>query len=256
MRKPWPTVQIRIRGHDEAMLLRGGVILLLAAGLVCLTMFFWYELEGSYYQTSLSRAFDAQQRQGPTERDHRGGDGGQSTSDGERSGAPPREARPELVGRLEIPRIGVEVMVVNGADAASLRRGAGWLPDTAWPGDGNAAIAAHRDTYFRPLRSIRKGDTVLLTTSDAHYSFRVEWTAVVDPGDTAVLEPTGKPALTLITCYPFYYVGNAPQRFIVRATRQQPLQGAAADLFSGRERPASCSFDAKRSPGNFPGAAD
>lgn len=129
---------------------------------------------------------------------------------------------PATIGRLEIPRIGLNVMVLNGADSSKLRRGAGWLPETGRPGSGNAVIAAHRDTHFRPLRQIRKGDLVRITTLDARYNYRVEWTAVLDPADTGVLEPTGEPALTLVTCYPFYYVGNAPKRFIVRAAPQSP----------------------------------
>ncbi len=236
-------VHLRIQGHSEVRLLRGAITLLLAAGLVCLALFFWYTFEAQYSQALLRHEFDAQQNN--------------SVSTPSPNPAPPPPAKhPMLVGRLEIPRLGVEVMVVNGADAASLREGAGWLPNTAWPGDGNAAIAAHRDTFFRPLRHIRQGDTVLLTTRDARYRFRVEWTAVVDPDDTAILRPTDEPALTLITCYPFYYVGSAPQRFIVRAARQQPLDGPAAKLFQGEQPPAACSFGPHGGPGNLSGAAD
>jgi sortase A len=181
---------------------------------VCLALFLWYEFEARYFQTSLGAAFD-EQLQRPAD-------------------LPPKEG---LVGRLEIPGIGLEVMVLNGADARTLRRGAGWLPYTARPGSGNAVIAAHRDTYFRPLRRIKEGDIIHLTTLDGRYNFRVEWTAVVDPGDTAVLEPTSQPTLTLITCYPFYYAGEAPQRFIVRARRQDMSEGVSGKLFGGNKRP-------------------
>jgi sortase A len=172
------------------------VILLWVSACVCLTLCLLLVFEASYFQASLSRALDVQ-RQGS-----------------------PRKMR-DLVGRLEIPRIGLEVMVLNGADPATLRRGAGWMPETARPGaTGNVAIAAHRDMHFRPLRKIEPGDVIQITTPDDRYDYRVQWTAVVSPDDTSVLAPTGKPTLTLITCYPFYYVGEAPQRFIVRATQQ------------------------------------
>jgi len=217
-------VRARIRGPDVIMLRRWGIILLLATGGVCLAQFLWYEWKGRYFQSSLSHAFDEQrQRSGEIPPDEGGTTAG-PPFEREASGYPPSaEGMPDVVGRLEIPRIGVEVMVLNGADPSALRRGAAWLPDTARPGAGNAAIAAHRDTHFRPLRQIQEGDVVRLTTLHAGYNFRVEWTAVVDPDDTAVLGPTGKPALTLITCYPFHYVGKAPRRFIVRASRQDPL---------------------------------
>ena len=206
--------RIRIQGLGQGVLLRAGSLLLLATGVVCLALFLWYEFEARYFQRSLGAAFD-EQLQRPAD-------------------LPPKEG---LVGRLEIPGIGLEVMVLNGADARTLRRGAGWLPYTARPGSGNSVIAAHRDTYFRPLRRIKEGDIIHLTTLDGRYNFRVEWTAVVDPGDTAVLEPTSQPTLTLITCYPFYYAGEAPQRFIVRARRQDMSEGVAGKLFGGNKRP-------------------
>lgn len=189
---------------------------MLATAVVCLALFLWYEFEARYFQTSLGQAF-AEQLERAAER---------LPEEGGTSGKPSQG----LVGRLEIPGIGVEVMVLNGADARTLRRGAGWLPFTARPGRGNAAIAAHRDTFFRPLRRIKQGDIIHLTTLDGRYDFRVDWTAVVDPSDTAVLGPTEKPALTLITCYPFYYAGEAPQRFIVRAS-QQDMEDVARKLF-------------------------
>jgi sortase A len=190
--------------------------------LVCLALFFWYEFEATYFQTSFSHAFDEQRRQSAEIPSAQSGSAFDPTTSRHPQAA---EVISDLVGRLEIPRIGVQVMVLKGADPSNLRRGAAWLPSTARPGTGNAAIAAHRDTYFRPLRQIKQGDVIRLTTLDARYTFQVDWTAVVDRDNTAVLGPTGKPALTLITCYPFYYVGNAPQRFVVRASRPSPLAG-------------------------------
>jgi sortase A len=136
----------------------------------------------------------------------------------------PREAVvPEeggIVGRLEIPRIRISVMVVEGAESGDLERGAGHIPGTALPGErGNVGIAAHRDTFFRPLRSIRRDDTITVRTIAGAYCYRVVSTKVVTPEDVQVLYPTRRDSLTLVTCFPFDYVGSAPMRFIVRAER-------------------------------------
>lgn len=130
---------------------------------------------------------------------------------------------PELgsvLGRMEIPRLGLTVMVVEGDDTGDLKRAAGHIPGTALPGQaGNTGIAAHRDTYFRPLKSIEAGDTITVETLGGTYRYRVVSTKIVAPNENQVLLPTGAESLTLVTCYPFYYVGPAPKRFIVRAER-------------------------------------
>lgn len=125
-----------------------------------------------------------------------------------------------LIGRIDIGRLGVSVMVLEGFDGKTLRRGAGHIPGTALPGQpGNVGISAHRDTFFRPLRNIRGGDVITVTTLDGEYQYKVVSTKIVSPRDVSVLNPTGGEELTLVTCYPFYYVGAAPERFIVRAVR-------------------------------------
>jgi len=125
-----------------------------------------------------------------------------------------------LVGKLEIPRIGLSVMVVEGVDSADLKRAVGHIPGTALPGEsGNIGLAGHRDTFFRPLRSIHRNDSIMLRTLQGSYRYRVVSTKVVPPGDVQVLYPTGRDTLTLVTCFPFDYVGPAPRRFIVRANR-------------------------------------
>jgi sortase A len=124
----------------------------------------------------------------------------------------------QAIGKIEIPRIGLSVVVLEGDDERALRLGAGWIPNTARPGEaGNIGIAAHRDTFFRGLRNVRKDDVIRLVTSGGFYSYRVESTEVVDPSRIDVLNSTVSPTLTLITCYPFYYVGPAPKRFVVVA---------------------------------------
>lgn len=125
-----------------------------------------------------------------------------------------------LIGRLEIARLGVSVMIVEGTTQRTLRRAAGHIQGTAMPGRrGNIGISAHRDTFFRPLRNIRANDIVTLTTPDGQYRYRVVSTRIVMPADVAVLNSDENEILTLVTCYPFYFVGAAPRRFIVRAER-------------------------------------
>jgi sortase A len=125
-----------------------------------------------------------------------------------------------LVGRIEVARIGLSAMVVEGTTANALSHAAGHIESTGMPGGpGNVGIAAHRDTFFRPLRNIRKNDIITLTTVTAEYRYRVVSTKVVNPDDVSVLNPSEDEILTLVTCYPFFFVGSAPERFIVRAAR-------------------------------------
>jgi sortase A len=124
------------------------------------------------------------------------------------------------LGRIEIGAIGLEVMILEGIEDETLRRAVGHIPGTSLPGqEGNVAIAGHRDTFFRPLRNIRKDDEITLTTLNGSYRYRVDSIRVVEPEDIAVLDDSDDAVLTLVTCYPFYFVGSAPKRFIVRAHR-------------------------------------
>lgn len=113
-------------------------------------------------------------------------------------------------------------MIRAGSDARTLRLAVGHIPGTSLPGDGgNIGLAGHRDTFFRKLRDIEPDDEIRLVTPDGTFSYRVQRTDIVWPKDTWVLDDTGRPALTLVTCYPFTYIGSAPQRFIVRAVELQ-----------------------------------
>jgi sortase A len=124
----------------------------------------------------------------------------------------------DTVAKLSIPRLDAELYVVEGDDAKELRRGPGHLAGTAMPGaNGNCVIAGHRDTHFRVLKDIREGDDIVLQTSSGQYLYRVKRMRVVMPDNTSALQPTSTPELNLITCYPFYYVGSAPKRFVVEA---------------------------------------
>jgi sortase A len=125
-----------------------------------------------------------------------------------------------LVGRIEISRLGMSVIVAEGTTEKTLRRAAGHIEGTKFPGaQGNVGIAGHRDTLFQPLKDVRQDDVIVLTTLQGQYRYRVVSTEIVDPSDVAVLASDGHEILTLVTCHPFYFVGPAPNRFIVRAER-------------------------------------
>ncbi|MBK9372521.1 MAG: class D sortase [Holophagales bacterium] len=127
---------------------------------------------------------------------------------------------PLVLGRIEIPRIGVSAIVREGDDDATLSVAVGRVPGTARPGErGNMALAGHRDSFFRELRHIRVDDVIRFRTPGREYEYRVDATEVVEPEELRVLAPSAAPVLTLVTCYPFGYVGSAPNRFIVRASR-------------------------------------
>jgi sortase A len=120
-------------------------------------------------------------------------------------------------------------MVMEGVAEKTLRLGGGHIPGTAYPGTpGNSGFAAHRDTFFRKLRNVRKDDVIQFTTRSTTFSYRVASTAVVDPSDTAVLRPTTEETITLVTCFPFYYIGPAPKRFVVHAVRARTADLPAA----------------------------
>jgi sortase A len=126
----------------------------------------------------------------------------------------------EPMGRIEVPRLHVSAAVANGDDDGTLTVAIGHLPDTPFPWEaGNSALAGHRDTFFRQLRNIRVGDDMRVATPYGDFAYQVSRTLIVTPDDLSVLEPTPEPTLTLITCYPFSYVGHAPKRFIVQAVR-------------------------------------
>lgn len=124
------------------------------------------------------------------------------------------------IGRLDIPRLDVSVVVMHGDDEATLNKAVGHLPDTPlpWTG-GNTALAGHRDTFFRPLEHVKAGDDIYFETPRGRFHYRVRRTVVVEPEELWVLDPSATPTLTLITCYPFRYLGPAPKRFIVQADR-------------------------------------
>jgi sortase A len=140
---------------------------------------------------------------------------------------------------LRIPKIGLEVPIFNDTDDLTLNRGVGRILGTAKVGQpGNLGIAGHRDGFFRGLQSIAIGDAVELARPGHSDRYTVTQIRIVTPEDTYVLEPTSEPTLTLVTCFPFYFVGNAPKRYVVTASlesaRQSDLSADADPISTGR----------------------
>lgn len=180
--------------------------LLLLIGAVLIGYWGYVSVEAALYQRLENRELDAILQSAPV-----------AAPD---PAAAPR-ARPatgSAVGRIEIPRLGLSAIVRAGSDARTLRLAVGHIPGTALPGEaGNMGLAGHRDTFLKRLRDIRPDDTITVVTPDGTFTYRVARTHVVEPTDVWVLDSTERPVLTLVTCYPFTFVGSAPQRFIVRA---------------------------------------
>jgi LPXTG-site transpeptidase (sortase) family protein len=175
--------------------------LLLGFGLGCLGMYAYESVEARRFQAEQTAVFerDAKTRVSPIAV-RRGG----------------------LVGMLDVPRLQLSTPVIEGDDDRTLKRAVGHLPDTPMPWHtGNSVLAGHRDGLFRPLKDVKIGDEIRFRTTRDEFRYRVTRTAIVTPDDLSVLAPQPDPAtLTLITCYPFYYVGTAPKRFIVHAARE------------------------------------
>ena len=149
-------------------------------------------------------------------------------------GSAPRSMAPApspgtWLAQLEMPTIQLKATVLEGSDDATLSRGAGHIEDTSFPDDtasgSNIGIAGHRDTIFRPVRHVHAGDPLTLKTPKGAYHYRVVRTTIVGPDDVYVLDPTPTPTVTLVTCYPFEFIGHAPRRFIVQAELQSSEPG-------------------------------
>jgi sortase A len=136
-----------------------------------------------------------------------------------------------LIGRIEIPRLQLSVVVVEGVDTTALRRAVGHIPGTTMPGEaGNVGLAGHRDTFFRSLKDMKVKDQIQISTVKGSFKYQVVSVKVVAPEDVGVLAPSGENVLTLVTCYPFYFVGPAPKRWIVRAKQVSPLTVTSSDV--------------------------
>jgi sortase A len=212
--------------------------LLFAIGLLCLGLVAYTVIDARWFAYRQGRLFDdarrahaAAPRAAEVGKDRSGAGPQAAPSETDRldtfrpgSGAsssvapPPQAAEGSLIGRIEIPRVGISSLVLEGVDGSTLHRGVGHIPGTPLPQlPGNVGLAGHRDTVFRGLKDIQKNDLITVETLEGTYRYAVDWAQVVDPGDIAVLGVSNRPELTLVTCFPFYYVGSAPERFVVRA---------------------------------------
>ena len=179
------------------------LLFLFAAG--CVGYYFYVYAEARLYQSFEDNEIDTILASGAS-----------STAADRNARRPP--AKGSTIGRIEIPRLGVSAVIRAGIDARTLRLAVGYIPGTALPGEkGNVGLAGHRDTFFRKLRDINPDDEIRVTTKEGVFRYFVQRTNIVQPRDVWVLDATGYPALTLVTCYPFTYIGSAPQRFVVRA---------------------------------------
>ena len=181
--------------------------ILFLIGIVCIGLYGFFTVQAYFHQQALQQELD--------QRSH----ALSATPDvPTRSDFPtPRRPKPlkegDLFGRLEIPSLDMSVMVMEGTEDDVLRLGAGHVPGTI------LAIAGHRDTFFRPLKDIKQSDRIRLTTPEGTTEYEVVSTKIVPPTDTSSLDDKSPDKMTLITCYPFYYIGPAPKRFIVEAVK-------------------------------------
>ena len=194
------------RGRSPAIrIVRAIERLLFVVGFVFLGYYMYITAETRLYQNFENRELDLILASAPA-----------TLPSSEAAPAPP--APGSVLGRIEIPRLGVSAVIRAGSDARTLRLAVGHIPGTALPGQtGNIGLAGHRDTFFRRLRHVRADDDIRLVTTSGTFTFKVDTTTIVLPKDTWVLDPTPTATLTLVTCYPFTYVGSAPKRFIVHA---------------------------------------
>lgn len=133
-----------------------------------------------------------------------------------------------LIGRIEIPELGISALISETCNSRALYAGVGHVVKSAFPGEpGNVVLAAHRDTFFRNLKDVKAGHAIRITTPDGHYAYQVSSAEVVEPNARRVLADSRSPTLTLVTCFPFHYVGPAPMRFIVRASQTEAVPARA-----------------------------
>jgi sortase A len=186
-------------------ILRWSRNVLLIIGLLALSYVGYALLDSRLYQAEQARRFERELKETNMPR-------------AKSSGIAVSEGSP--LGRIEISAVGLKTMILEGTEEETLRRAVGHIRSTPLPGQrGNVALAGHRDTYFSELRDIRVNDEITLTTLSGSFHYRVVSTKVVKPEETEVLKDNGADTLTLVTCYPFNFVGSAPKRFIVRARR-------------------------------------
>ena len=223
----------RVTGRSGGRLRRRIAAVLVVAGVAMLAWSVLLVIEARVSQEAAQRSLELATRLEPPAR--RG-----LPAEDEPMPAPAAIVAPgSPIGELLIPRVRLSSIILQGSDPQTLRRGPGHIEQTALPGErGNSAIAGHRDTFFRPLRDVRVGDDVFLNIPVGSVHYRITSTGVVGAQDLSVLDPTERSVLTLITCYPFWILGPAPDRFVVRAERV----GEAESMTAHEPPPPSAIF--------------
>jgi sortase A len=187
-------------------LLRGSRYLCFITGIFALGYVGFFLLDARIYQASAKRSLETQIQVNRQEKEH--------------TAIQPKPVimKGDVLGRMDIPRLGISIAVLQGTNSRTLRLGVGHIEGTPLPGEpGNSGIAGHRDTFFRDLKDIRQKDQIQLQTATGMFRYEVDWVRVVASDDVSVLAPSTESVLTLVTCYPFYFVGPAPKRFVVQA---------------------------------------
>jgi sortase A len=201
--------------------------LFLTIGTVCLAVYSYAYLERVLYQNFESRKFDRTLGRSVAaivaSNDRITPIVGVGRSPAKSMSSPRRPPPTTLIGRLSVPKLHLSAMVREGIDRKTLRLAIGHIPVTALPGEtGNVGVAGHRDTFFRGLKDLKTNDEIQFSTVSGDFNYVVESLNIVGPGEVGVLAPSAENVLTMVTCYPFYYVGAAPKRFIVRARQVSP----------------------------------
>jgi len=225
--------------------LRGTSQFLFAAGILLLAIAIFYFARAFLFQTrqdeklreQIRKAEEAKQAPSQTAAQPGALSPQQPVGAGPKANIPSAPRPGDVLGRLEIPRLAHWAMIVEGSDDATLKLGVGHIQETAFPGQlGNVALVAHRDTFFRPLRHILKNDEIRIVTPANTMRYFVEFTKVISPYDTDVLDPTPGAVLSLLTCFPFEFIGHAPMRFIVRAAAVPGDQAFSKSVLAIREK--------------------
>ena len=222
----------------------------LIVAIACLGLFSYAYLERVLYQTYESWSFDrAADRSASVAGSHQDVTPIGHIAHAPLESIPPSESpfSTSIIGRLSVPRLHLTAMVREGIDGNTLQLAVGHIPSTALPGQaGNVGVAGHRDTFFRGLKDLRTGDEIQFATPRGNFSYEVESLMVVEPNNIGVLAASGGNVLTMVTCYPFSYIGNAPKRFIVRARQVLPQP----------ESPSTVEDAAKPAAGKEPDGAE
>jgi len=198
----------------------------LIIAMVCLGFYGYEYFERAIYQTYEAWSFDqdaARRTASPPAAHHNVLPDADVAQPAGPMAPPPPPSPDSIVGRLSIPRLRLSVMVREGVDGKTLQLAVGHIPSTPLPGQaGNVGVAGHRDTFFRGLKDLRTADEVEFATAKGSFLYKVESLMIVEPDNIGVLAASGSNVLTMVTCYPFSYIGNAPKRFVVRARQVSP----------------------------------